>query len=544
MSAATALTRASERPLGVLDWLTTTDHKKIGVLYMATTLFYFLVAGALALAMRAQLAVPDATLIGPHAFAQLFTLHGTAMIFLVIAPFALGLANFLIPLQIGAPDMAFPRLNAFSYWLFFFGGLTVFAGAAVNGGAAATGWTAYAPLSDIRISAGSGQDLWLVGLLMTSISAILTAVNFITTVFIYRAPGMTMWRIPIFTWEMLATSLLILMAFPALAAVLAMLFVDRHLGGHFFDVAAGGNPVLYQHLFWFFGHPEVYIMVLPYFGVVSEVVAVFSRKPIFGYVGLVLAAFAIAGLSMGVWAHHMFTTGAVANAFFSGVSLLIAVPTGIKFFNWIGTMWRGSIQLATPMLFAVGFMLNFLIGGITGVMVASPPIDFQAEDSYFLVAHFHYVLGGGSLFAVFAAIFFWFPKIFGFLLDERLGKACFWLLFAGFNLTFFPMHYLGIMGMPRRVFTYPALAGWGELNLLASIGAAIMAVGVLTFVWNVVLSSLRRRPCGDNPWDAYTLEWATSSPPPEHNFDWLPPIRSERPVFDWHHPEVAAKANA
>lgn len=526
---------------GVIAWLSSTDHKHIGILYMCTSIFYFLVAGLLAMTIRAQLIQPNMTLLGPHQYAEIFTLHGTAMIFLSIVPFALGLANFLIPLQIGAPDMAFPRLNAFAYWIFFFGGLTIFSGVLVNGGAAATGWTAFAPLSDIRISTGGGQDLWIVGLLMTSVSGILTAVNFITTTFLYRAPGMTMWRLPVFTWEMIATSLMILLAFPSLAAVLALLFIDRNFGGQFFDAGAGGNPVLYQHLFWFFGHPEVYIMILPYFGVITEIIPVFSRKPLFGYTGLVLSAFAIAGLSMGVWAHHMFTTGAVANLFFSGVSFLIAVPTGIKFFNWIGTMWKGSIILTTPMLFAVGFMLNFLIGGITGVMIASPPLDFHAEDTYFLIAHMHYVLGGGSLFAIFGAIYFWFPKIFGVQLSERLGKWCFGLLFIGFNTTFFVMHILGMMGMPRRIYTYPALQGWGELNFIATVGSWIMAAGVFVFIWDVVSASLARKGVADDPWGGNSLEWWTTSPPPEQNFTSLPPIRSERPVFDAKHPELARR---
>ncbi|MFN2528020.1 MAG: cytochrome c oxidase subunit I [Candidatus Baltobacteraceae bacterium] len=524
-----------------MSWFTSTNHKRIGILYMVTSLFFFFVAGLLAMLIRLQLAQPGQTFVSPHTYNQLFTLHGTAMIFFVVAPFGLGLANYLVPLQIGAPDMAFPRLNAFSYWIFLLGGITVFTGLLSDGGAAASGWFAYAPLSEIQIATGAGQDLWAAGLLMASISSIVTAINLLTTTFIYRAPGMTMWRIPIFTWEMVATSLLILMAFPPLATVLFMLLIDRRLGGHFFDAAMGGNPILYQHLFWFFGHPEVYVMILPYFGVVTEIVATFSRKPVFGYVGLVLSALAIAGLSMGVWAHHMFATGEVTNAFFSGISFLIAVPTGIKFFNWVGTMWRGSIELTTPMLFAIGFMLNFLIGGITGVMVASPPIDFQAEDSYFLVSHFHYTLAGGSLFAIFGALFFWFPKIFGIKLGERNGKWCFGLLFIGFNMTFFPMYIMGMQGMSRRVFTYANTGDLATLNLIASTGAAIMFVGVLFFAVNIVLSALARKPVGDNPWDAYTLEWATTSPPPELNFTELPPIHSERPVFDLHHPELAAK---
>jgi cytochrome c oxidase subunit 1 len=537
VSAQAAIRPAAPRA-DLLSWLTTTDHKRIGILYLATSLVYFGVAGLLAVAIRTQLSRPANTFVDAHTYAQLFTLHGTAMIFLFVAPFALGLANFLIPLQIGAPDMAFPRLNATSYWLFLFGGLTVFSGAATNEGAAANGWTSYAPLSEIKISTGLGQDLWIVGVFLVSVATILTAINFVTTVFVYRAPGMTMWRIPIFTWEMVATSLLVFMAFPALAADLLLLFVDRHLGGHAFDPAGGGSPILYQHLFWFFGHPEVYVMILPYFGVISEIIPVFSRKPIFGYTGLVLAAFAIAGLSMGVWAHHMFTTGAVDDPFFSFMSFLIAVPTGVKFFNWIGTMWRGSISFATPMLFSLGFLLNFLLGGITGVMVASPPIDFQAHQSYFIVAHMHYVLGGGSLFAIFAALFFWWPKMFGRKLHEGLGNLCFWLLFIGFNITFLPMHFMGLEGMPRRVFTYADTGHLALLNAIATAGSYVMVVGVLAFAWNVIVSAFDRQPVGSDPWHANSLEWATSSPPPEYNFDRLPPIRSERPVFDARHPEL------
>ncbi len=529
--AAPALREADERH-DLLSWLTTTDHKRIGVLYLLTSLAYFGVSGILALIMRTQLARPNNAFVDAHQYAQLFTLHGTAMIFLFVAPFAFGLGNFLIPLQIGAADMAFPRLNATSYWLFLFGGLVVFSGAATSEGAAASGWTAYPPLSEIRVTTGIGQDLWIVGVFLVSIATIVTSINFVTTVFLFRAPGMTMWRIPIFTWEMVATSLLVFMAFPSLAATLLLLFVDRHMGGHAFDPAYGGSPVLWDHLFWFFGHPEVYVMILPYFGVISEIVPVFSRKPIFGYTGLVLAAFAIAGLSMGVWAHHMFTTGVVNNPFFAFVSFLIAVPTGVKFFNWIATMWRGSISFETPMLFAIGFLLNFLIGGITGVMLASPPIDYQAHNSYFVVAHMHYVLGGGSLFAIFAALFFWWPKMFGVKLDETLGRWCFWVLFVGFNITFLPMHFMGVMGMPRRVFTYDAGGPLPLLNLIATCGSYIILAGVSLFVANFIVSARVRIPAGNDPWKANSLEWWTSSPPPEHNFDSLPPIRSERPVYD------------
>ncbi|HTD37732.1 MAG TPA: cytochrome c oxidase subunit I [Candidatus Limnocylindrales bacterium] len=539
MSAITAPPRELAKE-GLVAWLVTTDHKKIGILYMLTSLAFFLIAGFLADVIRLQLAAPQQTIVGPHEFNQVFTLHGTAMIFLFVAPFGFGLANYLIPLQIGAPEMAFPRLNAYSFWLFLIGGLTVFSGIVTQGGAADAGWTAFAPLSDVRVSSGAGQDLWILGLTLTSISGIMTAINFLVTPIVFRAPGMGMWRLPIFTWEMIATALLILMAFPPLATAFAMLLLDRHAGARFFDPGGGGDPVLYQHVFWFFGHPEVYVMILPFFGVITEVVSVFSRKPVFGYTGLVLSAFGIAGLSMGVWAHHMFTTGAVANPFFSALSFLIAVPTGIKFFNWIATMWRGAISYETPMLFAIGFMLNFLIGGITGVMVASPPLDYHVEDSYFLVAHFHYTLGGGSMFAIFAALYFWFPKIWGVKLGEGLGRLHFALMFVGFNLAFFPMFFLGIMGMPRRVYTYPAQAGWGQLNLASSVGVALITIGTAVLVWNVIVSMRKKVPLPDDPWGAAnSLEWATSSPPPEFNFRALPPIRSKRPAFDLHHPEFA-----
>jgi cytochrome c oxidase subunit 1 len=528
---------------GLAAWVTTTDHKRIGVLYIVTTIGFFLLAGVLALIIRAQLSEPGLRLVGRQTYAELFTLHGTAMIFLAIAPFALGLANYVLPLQVGAPDMAFPRLNALSYWLLLFGGLTVFSGLATSSGAAAAGWTAFAPLSTVG-SPGPGMDLWIIGLLMISASSIMTAINLLVTTLVYRPPGMTMWRLPIFVWDMLVTSLMILIAFPPLAAALALLFMDRRMGGHVFDPAHGGSAVLYQHLFWFFGHPEVYVMILPYFGVVTEIIPVFSRKPVFGYTGLVLATLGIAGLSMGVWAHHMFTTGAVVNPFFSAMSFLIAVPTGIKFFNWIGTMWRGQITFPTPMLFCIGFLLNFLIGGVTGVMLASPPIDYHVEDTYFLVAHFHYVLGGGSLFAVFAAIYFWFPKMTGARLRESWGKFNFWLMFVGFNLTFFPMHQLGLWGMPRRVVTYPALPGWAELNRLSTVGAGFMGLAALAFLINVWISLRHRLPAGPDPWGGFSLEWVTASPPPEHNFTAIPPIRSERPAFDLRHPELAGHGRA
>ncbi|MGZ4124964.1 MAG: cytochrome c oxidase subunit I [Actinomycetota bacterium] len=522
------------KPVGLVAWLTTTDHKRIGILYLVTTFAFFLLGGIFAGIIRAQLTVPDEQLVGRQTYNELFTMHGTIMIFLFVAPFGFGLANYLLPLQIGAPDVAFPRLNAISYWMFLLGGLIVLSGFLTAGGAASAGWTSYTPLSERAYQPGFGMDLWIVGLLVTSVSGILTAVNLMTTAILMRAPGMIMWRLPIFTWNTIVTLILVLVAFPSIAVAFAMLFIDRRLGGQLFDASAGGSPILYQHLFWFFGHPEVYIMVLPFFGVVTEIVPVFSRKRLFGYTGFVLATLLIAGYSMTVWAHHMFTTGAVENPFFSAMSFLIAVPTGIKFFNWIGTMWRGRIWFSTPMLFCLAFLGNFLIGGITGVMVASPPLDYHFQDTYFVVAHLHSVLMGGSVFAIFAAIAFWFPKITGAMLRESLGKIAVALMFVGFNLTFTPMYVLGLRGMPRRVATYNPGLGWTTPNLVATVGYGLLTLGVVVFLANIVVSLLRRVPAGGDPWGGYSLEWATSSPPPEHNFERLPQIRSERPAYDVH----------
>jgi len=526
---------APEKRAGIVEWITSTDHKRIGTLYIVTTLVFFLAGGIMALLMRTELATPGLQFLSKTRYNQLFTIHGTTMVFLFIAPMGLGLANYFLPLQIGAPDMAFPRLNALSYWLFLAGGLTIMSSFAASNGAAATGWTFYTPLSGPLGSPGPGADMWIMGVLLTSASSIMTAVNLMATTFLLRAPGMTMWRLSLFVWNMIITSLMILVAFPALAAALSMVFIDRHFGGHFFDAAHGGSNILYQHLFWFFGHPEVYIMILPFFGIVTDILPVFSRKPLFGYAGFVLASLAIAGLSMTVWAHHMFTTGAVLNPFFSMMSFLIAIPTGIKFFNWIGTMWGGKISFPTPMWWSLAFMLNFLLGGITGVMLASAPLDFHFQDTYFVVAHMHYVLGGGSLFAIFAGIYYWFPKMTGFRLHEAIGKLVAAIEFVGFNLTFFPQHLLGLKGMQRRIADYAPNLGWTHLNELSTLGAYIMAVGVLLFIWSVFDAFRRKVPAGDDPWGGYTLEWVTSSPPPEHNFTWLPPIRSERPVFDWRH---------
>ena len=517
---------------GLLRWLTTTDHKVIGLSYMWTAFGFFLLAGVLAMLMRTELAEPGLQVVNRHEYNQLFTMHGTMMMYLFAAPFGLGLANYLVPLHIGAPDMAFPRLNALSYWLFLGGGLTVTAGFLTSGGAADIGWTGTAPLSNAIHGPGAGIDLWVAGLLLAGLSSVATAVNVITTVFCLRAPGMTMFRMPIFTWNMLVTSVLILMAFPVFTSALAMLFADRHMNTHIFDVEGGGVPILWQHLFWFFGHPEVYIIVLPFFGVVTEIIPVFSRKPVFGYRGIVFATLAIAGLSVGVWAHHMFTTGAVLLPFFSGISFLIAVPTGVKFFNWIGTMWKGRISFAPPMLFAIGFMLVFLLGGLSGVLLASAPIDFHVHDTYFVVAHMHYVLFGSAVFAGFGAVYYWFPKFTGKMMRTRPAWLHFFLLFAGFNLTFFPQHILGLRGMVRRIPDYNADEGLNFLNAMSSTGAALLAISTVPFLWNLFVSIRRGEPSGDDPWGGHTLEWATTSPPPEHNFTRLPPIRSDRPVFD------------
>jgi cytochrome c oxidase subunit I len=528
-----ALPHAASRP-GVVDYLTTTDHKQIGILYVFTGIGFFLVAGLLAMVMRAELTFPDLQFLDEATYNQLFTMHGTAMIFFFAAPVAIGLANFFIPLQIGAPDVAFPRLNALTYWLFLAGGLIAFSGFFV-GGAAAFGWTGYAPLSGIIFSPNTGSNLWIIGLILSGTSGILGAVNFVATIFALRAPGMTMFRMPIFTWNMLVTSLLIMLTFPVLTSALAMLFIDRTLGGHFFDPAAGGSAILWQHLFWFFGHPEVYILILPFFGVITEIIPVFSSKPVFGYRGFVFATMLIGVLSYSVWAHHMFATGVVSNLFFAITSLMIAIPTGVKFFNWIATMWRGRLRFETPMLFAIGFLFMFLIGGLTGPILASPAIDYDVTDTYFVVAHFHYVLFGGSVFAIFAGFYFWMPKMTGRMLDERLGVLQFWLVLVGMNLTFFPMHILGLEGMPRRVADYPASeTGWTLLNVIITGGSVILALGIAVFAWNIIVSVFLRHGAvaPDDPWGGYSLEWATSSPPPHLNFIHLPPIHSERPVYD------------
>jgi cytochrome c oxidase subunit I len=530
---------------GLLAFLTSTDHKRIGISYMVTAFAFYLVGGALAMVIRTELAEPGRQVLSQGRYNEMFTMHGSIMLFLFLGPFAFGLANYVVPLQIGARDMAFPRLNALSYWFYLFGGVTMLTGFLTADGAADFGWTGYTPLADVIRSPGIGNDLWIVAVALTGLSGILTAVNIVTTVVAMRAPGMRMFRMPIFTWNMLVTSVLVLIAFPVLSAAAAMLFADRQFDAHIFDAAAGGSPILWQHLFWFFGHPEVYILVLPYFGVITDVLPVFARRPVFGYGGLVFATIAIAALSVGVWAHHMFATGAVLLAFFTGFSMLIAVPTGVKFFNWIGTLWGGSLVFPAAMLFALGFLFTFLMGGISGVMLASAPIDFQVHDSYFVVAHMHYVLFGGSVFALYAGIFYWWPKVTGRCLDERWGKVQFWMTLVGFHLTFFVQHILGLEGMPRRVANYFDDDGFTGLNQLSSIGAFLLGASTLPFLWNAV-QTLRGKlgtPAGRDPWGGQTLEWATLSPPPPENFDGpLPPIRSARPVWDLRHGEPALAA--
>ncbi|MFD7155057.1 cytochrome c oxidase subunit I [Kribbella sp. NPDC059898] len=529
------------RPLGLAIGrvLSTTDHKVIGELYLVTSFAFFLVGGVMALVIRAELAEPGLQFVNEETYNQLFTMHGTIMLLLFATPLFVGFANVIMPVQIGSPDVAFPRLNMFSYWLFLFGGLIAVSGFATPGGAADFGWTAYSPLSNAIRSPGVGGDLWIMGLWMAGLGTILGGVNFVTTIVTMRAPGMTMFRMPIFCWNVLVTSILVLIAFPIFAAALLVLEADRTLGAHVFD-AANGGPILWQHLFWFFGHPEVYIIALPFFGIVTEVLPVFSRKPVFGYYGLVAATLTIGALSIAVWAHHMFTTGAVALPFFSFMTFLIAVPTGVKFFNWIGTMWGGSISLETPMLWAIGFLVTFLFGGLTGIILASPALDYQLQDSYFVVAHFHYVVFGTVVFAMFSGFYFWWPKMTGRMLDERLGKLHFWLLFIGFHTTFLVQHWLGVEGMPRRYADYRPSDGFTTLNQVSSVGAFILGASMLPFFYNVYKSRRSPRVGVDDPWGwGRSLEWATSCPPPRHNFHALPRIRSESPAFDLHHPELA-----
>ena len=525
----------------IVKWLTTTDHKVIGHLYLITSFIWFLIGGVMALFMRAELARPGLQFLSVEQYNQLFTMHGIIMLLMFATPLFVGFANEIMPLQIGAADVAFPRMNMLSYWLYLFGGIMAIAGFFTPGGAPSFGWTAYAPLSSAEYSPGIGSDLWIVGLAIGGLGTILGGVNFITTIFCMRAPGMTMFRMSIFTWNVLLTSILILLAFPPLAAALLGLEADRRFGALIFEPANGG-AMLWQHLFWFFGHPEVYILALPFFGIVSEILPVFSRKPIFGYKGLIAATIAIAALSVAVWAHHLFTTGQVLLPFFSFMTFLIGVPTGVKFFNWIGTMWRGNVHMDTPMIWSLGFLITFLFGGLTGIILASPPLDFAVSASYFVVAHFHYVIFGTVVFAMFGGFYFWWPKFTGRMLNETLGKIHFWTALIGFHMTFLIQHWLGIVGMPRRYADYLASDGFTGMNMISTVGAFLLAFSTIPFLLNIWITRNAPKVTTDDPWGyGGSLEWATSCPPPRHNFTSMPRIRSERPAFDLHHPEVNEK---
>jgi cytochrome c oxidase subunit I len=539
----TAAPTPSVKGKNFVKWITSTDHKTIGYLYLITTFAWFLIGGLLALFLRAELSRPGMQFLSNEQYNQIFTMHGTIMLLMFATPLFVGFANVIMPLQIGAADVAFPRLNMLSFWLFTFGSITAVAGFLTPGGAASFGWTAYAPLANSTYSPGIGGDLWVIGLAVSGLGTILGGVNFITTIFTMRAPGMTMFRMSIFSWNVLLTSILVLLAFPPLAAALLALESDRLFGSHIFDPANGG-AMLWQHLFWFFGHPEVYILALPFFGIATEILPVFSRKPIFGYKGLIAATIAISALSVAVWAHHMFASGQVLLPFFSFMTFLIGIPTGVKFFNWIGTMWRGHVTFETPMLWVMGFLVTFLFGGITGIILASPPLDFAVSASYFVVAHFHYVLFGTVVFAMFAGFYFWWPKMTGRMLNERLGKIHFWTLFVGFHTTFLIQHWLGIKGFPRRYADYLATDGFTGMNMISTVGSALLALSMIPFFVNVWITRKSPLVNCDDPWGyGSSLEWATSCPPPRHNFLTMPRIRSERPAFDLHHPHIKTEGH-
>ena len=524
----------------IVDWITSTDHKTIGYMYLIGSFFFFCVGGVMALIIRLELFEPGMQIVETkEQYNQLFTMHGTLMLLMFATPLFAGFANVIMPLQIGAPDVAFPRLNAFAFWMYLFGSLVAISGFLTPQGAASFGWTAYAPLSNTTFTPGAGGNLWVLGLGLQGFGTILGSVNFITTVITMRAPGMTMFRMPIFTWNVLVTGILVLMAFQPLAASLLVLGSDRILGSHVFSPGNGG-PILWQHLFWFFGHPEVYVIALPFFGIVTEIFPVFSRKPVFGYKELVFATVAIAALSVTVWAHHMYVTGVVALPFFAFMTMLIAIPTGVKFFNWIGTMWKGSITFETPIVWSIGFLATFLFGGLTGVILASPALDQQVSDTYFVVAHFHYVVFGTVVFAMFAGFYFWWPKWTGKMLNEKLGHIHFWMLFIGFHGTFLVQHWIGVDGMPRRYADYLPQDGFTWMNQVSTVGSLLLGLSMVPFFWNVWITH-RNAPkvTVDDPWGyGGSLEWATSCPPPRHNFTSLPRIRSERPAFDLNHPEL------
>jgi len=519
-------------------WIATTDHKKLGLMYIICMLLYFVISGLMAVAIRIQLAIPNNHFVSPQTFNQLFTMHGTTMVFLVGMPMVAGLGNYVVPLMIGARDMAFPRLNAFGFWAFFFGGILLYSSYAF-GSVPDVGWFGYAPLTSKTFSPGASTDFWVLGVLVAGFGTIASAINVVATTVSMRCPGMTLRRMPMFVWVMLIDALLILLIFPPLAAAQSMLMIDRLAGANFFNANAGGNVLLWQHIFWIFGHPEVYVLIFPIFAIMSEVVPVFSRKPIFGKPAMVAAIVMIFFIGSGVWAHHMFTVGlsSLSNTFFATATMLVGIPTGIKIFNWTATMYGGKIRFATPMLFACGFLFQFLVAGLTGIMLATAPFDWQLHHTYFVVGHFHFTLIGGLVFGLFAGIYYWYPKATGKMFSETIGRLHFWIFMIGFNVTFIPMHFAGFLGMPRRVYTYLPGHGLETWNLISTWGVAIQIVGILLFVVNVIWGLWKGPKAGDDPWDAWTLEWATTSPPPEYNFEKIPVVRSGRPLWDLKHPE-------
>jgi cytochrome c oxidase subunit 1 len=520
------------------DCVTTVDHKKIGIMYFLMAVGFLVIGGAEALLMRIQLLWPESRAVSPDLFNQMMTMHGTTMIFFAAMPILAGVANYVVPLQIGARDMAFPRLNALGLWVTLFGGILAYFSFA-TGGAPAIGWFAYAPLTEHTFSRGVATDFWILGLLVNGVGSLAGAINLVTTVLTLRCPGMSLRKVPLYTWMAFWANVQILFAIPPLTAALIMLLFDRNLGAHFFDAQAGGSPFLWQHLFWFFGHPEVYILVLPAFGMMSDVIPVFSRKVIFGYEFVAASTVAIALISFGVWSHHMFTAGMsrTVDVYFAAASLVVGIPTGVKVFNWLATVYGGRWRMAAPRLFSLGFLSMFVIGGLTGIMLAVAPMDYQLSDSYFVVGHFHWVIIGGILMGLFAGVYYWYPKVTGRMYSERLARWQFWLLLIGFILTFGPMHVAGMLGMPRRIYTYPADRGWDLWNQVATLGALIQAPSYLIFVWNLLISLKNGPPAGDDPWDAWTLEWSTTSPPPPYNFETIPTVRSRRPLWDLKHPD-------